>query len=120
MSGNTAPTFSLVGGTCLDGVTLAPNGGACTLQIGFTPTTTGTRTLTVSITDDAVYSPQSFSISGVGTSAPAVALTSINPTGALAGASDTSITATGANFTPTSVVNFNTARRHYLCQRDPS
>ena len=65
LSGNTAD-FSLVGGSCLAGATLAANGATCTLQIGFTPTATGTRTLTVSITDDAVYSPQSFQISGTG------------------------------------------------------
>ena len=39
LSGNTAD-FSLVGGSCLAGATLAANGGTCTLQIGFTPTAT--------------------------------------------------------------------------------
>ncbi len=107
LSGNTAD-FSLVGGTCLAGATLAANGGSCTLQIGFTPTALGTRTLTVSITDDAVYSPQSFQISGTGVTPTPVVLNTISPTGVLAGAGDTTITATGANFTPTSVVNFNT------------
>ncbi len=106
LSGNTTD-FSLVGGSCLAGATLAPNGGTCTLQIGFTPTATGTRTLTVSITDDAVYSPQSFSISGVGTAALPVVLNSITPAGAQAGAANTTITAAGANFTATSIVNFN-------------
>ncbi len=107
LSGDTTD-FSLVGGSCLAGATLAPNGGSCGLDIGFTPTATGTRTLTVSVTDDAVYSPQSFSISGVGTTAPVVVLNTITPAGAIAGAADTTITAAGANFTSTSVVNFNT------------
>jgi sugar lactone lactonase YvrE len=106
LSGNAAD-FSLVGGSCLTGATLAANGGSCTLQIGFTPTASGTRTLTVSITDDAVYSPQTFSISGVGTTALPVVLSSITPTGAQAGAGNTTITATGANFSSTSIVNFN-------------
>jgi sugar lactone lactonase YvrE len=108
LSGNTTD-FSLVGGTCLQGATLAANGGNCTLEIGFTPTATGTRTLTVSITDNAVYSPQSFQISGTGTKAGAVVLNTISPTGVSAGAGNTTITASGANFTPTSVVNFNSA-----------
>jgi sugar lactone lactonase YvrE len=108
LSGDTTD-FSLAGGSCLAGATLAANGGSCALQIGFTPTVLGTRTLTVSITDDAVYSPQSFSISGTGVNALAVVLNTITPAGALAGASDTTITATGANFTATSVVNFNGA-----------
>ncbi len=107
LSGNTTD-FSLVGGSCLAGATLAPNGGSCALEIGFTPTATGTRTLTVSITDDAVYSPQSFQISGTGVNAAAVVLNTISPTGAIAGAANTTITAAGSNFTPTSVVNFNT------------
>ncbi len=106
LSGNTAD-FSLVGGSCLAGATLAVNGGTCALEIGFTPTALGTRTLTVSITDDAVYSPQSFSISGTGVNASAVVLNTISPTGAIAGAAATTITATGANFTATSILNFN-------------
>ena len=66
LSGDAAD-FSLVSGSCLaGGVILAPNGGFCELEIGFTPTATGTRNLTVSVTDDAVYSPQSFQISGTG------------------------------------------------------
>jgi sugar lactone lactonase YvrE len=109
LSGN-ATDFSLIGGTCLTSpATLAPNGGSCTLQIGFKPTAAGTRNLTVSVTDNAVFSPQSFQISGMGetTSLPAVVLTTISPVGATVGASNTTITATGANFTSTSVVNFN-------------
>jgi sugar lactone lactonase YvrE len=66
VSGNTGD-FSLVGGTCLQGATLAGNGGSCTLQVGFTPTAAGTRTLNVSVTDDALDQPQSFQISGTGT-----------------------------------------------------
>jgi sugar lactone lactonase YvrE len=108
LSGNTTD-FSLAGGSCLAGATLAANGGSCALEIGFTPTVTGTRTLTVAVTDDAVYSPQSFSISGTGVTALPVVLNAITPAGALAGASATTITAAGANFTATSVVNFNGA-----------
>jgi hypothetical protein len=108
LTGNTAD-FSLAGGSCLAGATLAANGGTCTLEIGFTPTALGTRTLTVSIPDDAVNSPQIFSISGTGVTAPAVVLSAISPTGAIAGAASTTVTATGANFTATSVLNFNGA-----------
>jgi len=109
LSGN-ATDFSLIGGTCLASpATLAPKGGSCTLQIGFKPTAAGTRNLTVSVTDNAVFSPQSFQISGMGssTSLPAVVLTTISPVGVTAGAGNTTITATGANFTSTSVVKFN-------------
>ena len=109
LSGN-ATDFSLMGGTCLASpATLAPNGGSCTLEIGFKPTAAGTRNLTVSVIDNAVFSPQSFQISGTAKAStlPAVVLTAIAPVGATVGAGNTTITATGANFTSTSVVNFN-------------
>ncbi len=70
LSGN-ATDFSLIGGTCLASpATLALNGGSCTLQVAFKPTAADTRNLTVSVTDNAVFSPQSFQISGTGTAGP--------------------------------------------------
>ncbi len=42
-------------------------GGSCTIMVTFTPTTTGTRTGTVSVTDNATGSPQSLSLTGMGT-----------------------------------------------------
>ena len=72
LSGNAAD-FSLAGGTCLTLTAPLPPlgtaGNTCTLVVGFTPTALGTRTATISVTDDAVYSPQSFPISGSGTPA---------------------------------------------------
>jgi hypothetical protein len=65
--GGNAADFSLTGGTCLSGATLAASTGSCTLQIGFTPTAAGNRSLTVSIADNALNSPQSFSIGGAAT-----------------------------------------------------
>ena len=66
--GGVTTDFSLLGGSCLAGpAVLAANGGTCTLQVGFTPTAVGARGLTVSVADDAVFSPQSFQINGSGT-----------------------------------------------------
>ena len=65
LSGN-ASDFSLTGGTCLAGATLPANQGSCTLQVSFTPTAVGLRTLVVSIVDTALNSPQSFNLSGIG------------------------------------------------------
>ena len=48
-------------------------GANCTISVTFTPTTTGTRTGAVSITDDAPGSPHVVSLSGTGV-APAVGL----------------------------------------------
>ncbi len=48
-------------------------GGECTIQVTFTPTATGSRSGSVSITDNAAGSPQRIALSGNGT-APAVNL----------------------------------------------
>ena len=42
--------------------------GTCTIDVYFTPSTTGTRTGTLTITDDAKSSPQTASLSGTGVS----------------------------------------------------
>ncbi len=46
---------------------LAP-GGTCTIDVYFTPSTTGTRTATLTITDDATNSPQTVALTGIGAS----------------------------------------------------
>jgi hypothetical protein len=56
--------------TC--GTSLAA-GASCTINVTFKPTKTGTRTGTLSITDNAAGSPQTVSLTGTGT-APAVTL----------------------------------------------
>jgi hypothetical protein len=45
---------------------VAPNSGTCTIQVTFTPTSSGTRSGTVTLTDSAVNSPQSVSLTGSG------------------------------------------------------
>jgi methionine-rich copper-binding protein CopC len=46
---------------------------SCTINVTFTPTATGSRAATLTVTDDAANSPQTASLSGTGT-APAAAL----------------------------------------------
>lgn len=60
--------------TC--GSTLAAN-ASCTISVVFNPTKTGSRTSTVSVTDNAAGSPQSVALSGTGT-APVVTLSPAN------------------------------------------
>jgi chitodextrinase len=48
------------------GPTLPPS-GSCTINVTFTPTTTGARGSAVAITDNAVGSPQTITLSGTGT-----------------------------------------------------
>jgi Putative Ig domain/Abnormal spindle-like microcephaly-assoc'd, ASPM-SPD-2-Hydin/Immunoglobulin domain/Immunoglobulin I-set domain/Protein of unknown function (DUF1565) len=78
-SGNATLTFSatvsgdfaLAGlGTC--GSSLA-TGMSCTISVNFTPTAAGTRTGTLTLTDNASNSPQTIALSGTGTTASSVA-----------------------------------------------
>jgi hypothetical protein len=57
--------FTQVSDGC-SGLTLAPGTG-CSVSITFTPTTTGTRSATLIVTDNAATSPQTVPISGTGT-----------------------------------------------------
>jgi YD repeat-containing protein len=50
-----------------------PNGQSCTIQVTFTPTARGTRSATLTVTDNSTTSPEQASLSGQGT-APVVAL----------------------------------------------
>jgi hypothetical protein len=60
---------------------LAPN-GACTINVTFTPTTTGTRNGAITITDNAGGSPQTVTLTGTGagSTAPAVSLSPMSLT----------------------------------------
>jgi hypothetical protein len=51
-------------------------GGTCTIDVYFTPSVTGTRTGTLTITDDASNSPQTVALSGIG----AAGSISVSPT----------------------------------------
>lgn len=61
ISGN----FSLAGTTCSNGGTVAA-GANCVINVTFTPAAKGTRTGSVTITDNALISPQVISLAGVG------------------------------------------------------
>jgi YVTN family beta-propeller protein len=62
------------------GSSVAANNGNCTISVTFTPTALGTRTATVTITDDAAGSPHMITLSGTGVvpPAPIVGLSSPN------------------------------------------
>src|SRR5207245_1125676 len=51
--------------------TLAAN-GTCTLNVTFTPTATGARSATLTVTDNASNSPQTAGVSGTGTAPPSL------------------------------------------------
>jgi Abnormal spindle-like microcephaly-assoc'd, ASPM-SPD-2-Hydin len=53
--------------TCMPSV---PADGTCTISVTFTPSTTGSRTATLNVTDGAGNSPQTVSITGTGVTGP--------------------------------------------------
>ena len=80
-------------------------GASCTINVTFTPTATGSRPGTLTVTDSASNSPQTINLTGAGVAAPHI--TSASPT---SGAPGTSVTITGTGFGATqgaSGVTFN-------------
>jgi hypothetical protein len=74
-AGNIALTISAIGITGADTADFSQNnlcpsslaaGLSCTITVTFVPTTTGTRTASLSVTDNAPGSPQKVSLTGVG------------------------------------------------------
>lgn len=95
-----------------------PAGDACTISIDFAPTTTGTLTANLVISDSASNSPQTISLTGTGTNSATVSLstTSINfgnqAYGTTSAASQIVVTNTGAStvtFTSIGVTGTNVA-----------
>jgi hypothetical protein len=88
------------------GSTLAA-GSSCTITVTFKPTTTGARTATLNVSDDASNSPQQVSLTGTGTSAPTL---TISPTsvsfGNYAVGFTTPVTPVTVTNTSTSTVTF--------------
>jgi len=72
-------------------------GGSCTISVTFDPTTSGSRSASVSITDNATGSPQSLSLSGTGTAAAA----SLSPTSLSFGSQPIAITSSAQTVTLT-------------------
>ncbi|MGD0460504.1 MAG: choice-of-anchor D domain-containing protein [Terriglobia bacterium] len=72
LTGTNASDFAQTN-TCGSSVAAAAN---CTISVTFTPVASGSRTASVSITDNASGSPQTASLSGTGTAA----LVSVSPT----------------------------------------
>ena len=80
-------------------------GASCTISVTFTPTATGSRTGTLTVTDNASNSPQTASMAGTGVLAPKI--TGLSPS---IGPVGTSVTIAGTGFEAnqaTSTVTFN-------------
>ncbi|MGO8734397.1 MAG: FG-GAP-like repeat-containing protein [Terriglobia bacterium] len=80
VGGTNAGDFAVGGSgmTCSTSSTVAPYGGTCTITVTFTPFAPGTRTATLTVTDNASNSPQTVSLIGTGIE-PSIAISSVNP-----------------------------------------
>jgi Abnormal spindle-like microcephaly-assoc'd, ASPM-SPD-2-Hydin len=96
--------------------TSVPAGDSCTINISFDPTTTGTRTATLSVSDSATNSPQVVTLTGAGTSGATITVSpaSINfgnqATGTTSAATPVTVTNTGnstVTFTSIAVTGTN-------------
>src|SRR5207302_1809782 len=72
ITGTNAGDFGQTNNCPISPATLAAN-GSCTISVTFTPTATGSRSGTLSVSDNATGSPQTASLSGTGT-APVASL----------------------------------------------
>jgi hypothetical protein len=97
ITGADATDFTVTSNTC--GANLAAS-KTCVINMIFAPTTTGTRTATLTIDDGASNSPQTVALSGTGTPAPTTTLT-ISPSSQAWGSQTIGATAATKTFTLT-------------------
>jgi len=81
VAGTNASDFSLVGGSCANGASVAA-GASCTLAVSFTPGAVGARTGAVNIAHNAAGGSSTLSLAGMGNAVPqatiAESATSVN------------------------------------------
>ena len=84
--------------------------GSCTISVTFNPTTLGSQTGEVTITDDACGNAYSIGLSGTGIN-PVPTLASISPSSTMAGGGDFALTVMGSDFVLGAVVRWNASDR---------
>lgn len=65
LGGTNAADFTVTGGTCHNGLTVAAS-GSCTVTATYTPRVSGGENATVAVTSDAINSPQDLTLTGTG------------------------------------------------------
>ena len=84
-----------------------PAGGVCTISVTFTPTAAGSRSATLTVTDDAGNSPQTVSVSGTGLVAVTLSATNLNFGNIVIGASSSAPAVTLTNNQTVSLTGIN-------------
>lgn len=69
LSGTAAGDYSIGGGTCSNGTSLAA-GASCTVQVGFTPSASGTRSASLVIAHNATGGSSTVALAGTGNAVP--------------------------------------------------
>jgi uncharacterized protein (TIGR03382 family) len=69
VSGTAASDYSVSGGTCANGTSLAA-GASCTVQVGFTPSASGTRSASLVIAHNATGGSSTVALAGTGNAVP--------------------------------------------------
>jgi uncharacterized protein (TIGR03382 family) len=69
VSGTAAGDYSISGGTCSNGTSLAA-GTSCTVQVGFTPSASGTRSASLVIAHNATGGSSTVALAGTGNAVP--------------------------------------------------
>ncbi len=110
-SGGNAGNFGQTN-TC--GTSVA-NGGTCTINVTFTPNTTGAFSSTLEITDSASNSPQAVSVSGTGVTAVTLSATSISFGTVFIGSSSTApaVTLTNNQSVPLTNISISVSSSSY-------
>jgi hypothetical protein len=111
--------FAVSTGTSACGSTLA-GGAECYIYVTFTPSASGTRTGTLSITDNASGSPQSVSLSGTGMDFSVSASPSSRSIAATASTTFTLTVAPQSGFTGTVAVSCTGAPSTMTCTLSPT
>lgn len=83
------------------------SGAACTINVTFTPSAAGSRTATLTITDDAGNSPQTVSVSGTGATPVTLSTTSLSFGTVLIGSRATAAPVTLTNTQTVSLTNIS-------------
>src|SRR5216683_4019992 len=110
LTGTDTTQFALVaptsGTACPLGASSLNAGASCKVGVQFAPTTTGAKSASVSVADDAAGSPQTVLLTGTGVNAPAPVVT-LNPTSLAFGNQKVGTTSGALNATLTNTGNAN-------------
>lgn len=65
--GGDSDQFAVIGGSCVSGTNVTvPIGGTCTVEVTFTPTSTGAKAADLTVNVETIESPQTVSLTGTG------------------------------------------------------